>query len=82
MEEYVQAAMRRAVYEVDSDGSAFGSVAVAPDLVVNASAPSQRQCIRALHHNVRHAVESALTASAPLPTLDGIAPPRPMSQAA
>ncbi len=82
MDEYVQAVMRHAVYEVDSDGSAYGSVTVTPDLVVSASARTQRQCIRALQQNVQHAVETALHDSRALPSIDGIAPPRSTGYAA
>lgn len=82
MDEYVQAVMRRAVYEVDSDGSAYGSVTVTSDLVISASAQTQRHCKRALQQNVRHAVETALHDSRALPSIDGVAPPRSIGYAA
>jgi hypothetical protein len=77
MDDYLQAAMRRAVYEVDSDGSAWGSVVLAPDLIVSATARTQRQCHRDLQHGLRRAIEQALEGQRALPPLDGVTPPAP-----
>jgi hypothetical protein len=76
MDEYVQAVLRQAVYEMDSDGSAFGSVVVVPGISVSANGKTYNQCVSALQRNVCREVEHALHVNLPLPVVNGVLPPR------
>lgn len=75
MNEYVSAALRHAQYEHDSDGSAYGTVALDTGITVSASGRNYHACRTALRHMLENEIGRALRSSRALPVIDGIVPP-------
>ncbi|WP_029214856.1 hypothetical protein [Kallotenue papyrolyticum] len=75
MEAYIQAILRHATYDIDSDGSTFGAIDIAPELAVSAAGATRAQCTAALERALYQCVRAALQAQRHLPSIDGILPP-------
>lgn len=74
MQRYIRAALQRASYEIDSDGSTFGAIDIAPNLSVSAWAPTLGHCVAALEQALCRQVQAALEAQHGLPPIDGLLP--------
>ena len=76
MQPYVRAVMRLAVYEEDTDGSAYGSVEPITGLKLSATGATFKRCAVALQQKVEALVVDAARTGLTLPTIDGVTPPR------
>ena len=74
MDDYVNAALRHAQFDHDSDGSAYGIVCLGTRSV-ESSGRTYAQCRASLWQMVRHEVDRALQAHLVLPPMDGVQPP-------
>lgn len=75
MIEYVEAAMRRAEYEHDSDGSVYGMVAPFAELTISAQGSNFRACTRLLRQRLTAELAALLRSGRHLPPIDGITLP-------
>jgi predicted RNase H-like HicB family nuclease len=75
MTEYISAAMRYAVYESDTDGSTYGTLAASAGLHAVAQGRTYADCVAALRRTIARTVMQALHAQQPLPEIDGVQPP-------